>query len=150
MMRGIYREWIIAFAILAFSLFTIFYLIPHQIEITEEYELASLSPAFFPRVATWIISGLSVLLLISLFRSRKHPKEHDRSMTAGDELRVLTAMGIGVLYVLAFKYVGFIPASCLGLAALFFLQGKRRPFRLAILSETWEPHKGVDSVKKGG
>ena len=133
-MKGIYREWVIAFTILAFSLFTIFYLIPDQIEITEEYELKSLSPAFFPRIATWIITGLSVLLLIIIFRSRKHPKEDTRTMTVGDEFRVLTAMIIAVLYVLAFKYIGFIPASCLGLAALFFLQGKRRPFRLAFLS----------------
>ena len=64
----------------------------------------------------------------------EQPEEDTRSMTVGDELRVLTAMGIAVLYVLAFKYIGFIPASCLGLAALFFLQGKRRPLRLAILS----------------
>jgi len=133
-MKNIYREWVIAFAVLAFGLFTIFYLIPAQIEITEEYELKSLSPAFFPRVATWIITGLSVLLLISLFRSPGHQTKDTRGMTVGDEFRVVIAMVIAVIYVLAFKYMGFIPASCLGLAALFFLQGKRRPFRLAFLS----------------
>ena len=128
------REWVVAFAILAFGLFTIFYLIPCQIELAEEYELKSLSPAFFPELAAWIITGLSVLLIISLYRSLGHVQEDTSEMTMREEFRVITAIMIAVLYVFAFKYVGFIPASCLGLAALFFLQGKRRPFRLAILS----------------
>lgn len=134
MKKGLLREWIIAVCILFFSLFTIFYLIPSQIEVTEEYELKSLSPVFFPEVSASLIVGLSVLLMISLFRSRKRHREEIPHMTMGDEFRVITAMAIAVLYVLAFKYAGFIPASCLGLAALFWLQGKRRPFRLILLS----------------
>ena len=133
-MKRVSGDWVVAFSILAFSLFTIFYLIPCQIELAEEYELKSLSPAFFPELAAWIITGLSVLLTISLYRSHGRVQEDTREVTVGEEFRVIIAILIAVLYVFAFKYVGFIPASCLGLAALFFLQGKRRPFRLAILS----------------
>jgi hypothetical protein len=134
MKKGVLREWFIAVGILFFSLFTIFYLIPAQIEVTEEYELRSLSPAFFPEVAASIIAGLSVLFMISLFRSRSFQRSENPQMTWGDEYRVIAAIGISVVYVLAFKYMGFIPASILGLAALFWLQGKRRPLRLIFLS----------------
>ena len=54
------REWIIALIILSFSLLTLFYLIPTQIELTDEYALRSLSPAFYPSVSAWIIAALSV------------------------------------------------------------------------------------------
>ena len=134
MKEGLLREWIIAIGILFFSLFTIFYLIPSQIEVTEEYELASLSPAFFPEVSASLIGGLSVLLIISLFRSRGERREEVTQMTMEDEFRVIAAIGIAAVYVLAFKYMGFIPASILGLGALFWLQGKRRPLRLILFS----------------
>ena len=133
-MRGTFRDWIIALMILLFGVFTIFFLIPIQIEVTEEYELKSLSPAFFPQVTAWIITGLSVLFMISLFRSRGKRQENDLEITWGDELRVLVAIVIALLYLIAFKYLGFIPASCLCLAALFWLQGMRRPLRLVFLS----------------
>ena len=128
------REWAIAIAILSFGLLTLFYFIPSQIEITEEYELKSLSPAFFPEVAAWIITGLSILHMVNLFRSGRTLKSETSALAMADEARVLTAMAIAVLYVLAFKYAGFIPASCLGLAAMFWLQGKRRPVPLILLS----------------
>jgi hypothetical protein len=134
MKKGLLREWIIAVCILFFSLFTVFYLIPSQIEVTEEYELASLSPAFFPEVSASLIAGLSVLLMISLFRSGGGQREEGTQMTTEDEFRVVVAIGIAAIYVLAFKYMGFIPASILGLGALFWLQGKRRPLRLILLS----------------
>ena len=134
MKKSLLREWVIALSILLLSLFTLFYLIPAQIEITEEYELRSLSPAFFPEVAASIIAGLSILFMISLFRSAGFQKEEISQMTRGDEYRVIAAIGISVVYVLAFKYMGFIPSSILGLAALFWLQGKRQPIRLIFLS----------------
>jgi hypothetical protein len=133
-MKGTYRDWIIAFIILLFGVFTIFFLIPTQIEVTEEYELKSLSPAFFPQLTAWIITGLSVLFMISLFRSRGHRQEKGLDITWGDEFRVVGAIVISLLYLIAFKYLGFIPASCLCLAALFWLQGMRQPLRLVFLS----------------
>jgi magnesium-transporting ATPase (P-type) len=134
MKKGLQREWIIAVGIFFFSLFTIFYLIPTQIEDTEEYDLKSLSPVFFPEVSAALIAVLSILLMIILFRSSRHQGEEIAPITWGDELRVLAAMGIAAVYVLAFKYIGFIPASILGLGGLFWLQGKRRPLRLSLLS----------------
>jgi hypothetical protein len=133
-MRGSLREWIIAFVILLFGVFTIYFLIPTQIEVTEEYELKSLSPAFFPLVAAWIVTGLSVILMISLLRSRNRRQEDTLEISWNDEFRVIAVIGIAVLYIFAFKYVGFIPASCLCLASLFWLQGKRRPLGLVFLS----------------
>jgi hypothetical protein len=134
MNKGHLREWIIAIAIFTFSLFTILYLIPSQIEVTEEYDLKSLSPVFFPEVSAYLIALLSILLMVSLFRSGKRPMEEIPYMTRADELRVIAAIGIAAAYVLAFKYMGFIPASILGLGALFWLQGKRQPLRLILLS----------------
>lgn len=134
MNKGLLREWVIASLILFFSLFTIFYLTPFQIELTEEYELKSLSPAFFPEVVTYVIAGLSVLLMINLFRSRKHYKDEIQEMTMGDECRVIANIGISAMYLLAFRYIGFIPSSILGLGALFWLQGKRRLLSLSFLS----------------
>jgi len=132
-MRSAFQDWIIALFILLFSLFTYFYLIPAQIEIAEEYDLRSLSPAFFPEVATSIIAGLSILLMISLLRSRRRRENVASQTNFGDEIRVAAAIGISAAYVIAFKYMGFIPASILVLGALFRLQGKRF-FKLIFLS----------------
>jgi len=134
MKKGHLREWIIAAAIFAFSLFTILYLIPSQIEVTEEYELKSLSPDFFPEVSAYLIAALSILLMIRLFRIPGGQKEKIPYMTIGDELRVIASIGIAAVYVLAFKYMGFIPASILVLMAFFWLQGRRKPLRLILLS----------------
>ena len=127
MKKGLLREWIIAVCILFFSLLTIFYLIPSQIEVTEEYELKSLSPVFFPEVSASLILGLSVLLMISLFRSRKRQREEIPHMTMADEFRVITAMAIAVLYVLAFKYAGFIPIKETPIRVPNMINAQRRP-----------------------
>jgi len=132
-MRSAFQDWAIALFILLFSLFTYFYLIPAQIEIAEEYDLRSLSPAFFPEVATSIIAGLSILLMISLLRSRGRRENIASQTNFADEIRVVAAIGISAAYVIAFKYMGFIPASILVLGALFRLQGKRF-FKLIFLS----------------
>lgn len=134
MKKELLREWIIAIGIFSFSLFTIFYLIPSQIEATEEYELKCLSPAFFPEMSAVLITGLTVLFMISLLTYRRKRGGDSPHMTMEDEFRVLAAIGIAVVYVVAFKYMGFIPASILVLFALFRLQGKTRHVRLILLS----------------
>jgi len=129
------REWIIAFIILSFSLLTIFYLIPSQIEITDEYARRSLSPAFYPGVSAWIIAGLSILLILKRFmRKTEGGDENGIGLTGRDELRVGVAFLIALFFAFAFKYVGFLPATFMTLIFFFLLQGIKSPFKLLCLS----------------
>ena len=129
------REWVIALIILSFSLLTLFYFIPTQIEITDEYALRSLSPAFYPELSAWIIAGLSLLLIVKRFRrTAKAGDENGEGLTGNEELRVGAAFVIAIIFALAFKYVGFLPATFLTLILFFVLQGIKSPFKLLCLS----------------
>ena len=130
-MRAELREWIIALSILAFSLFTQFYLIPNQVECLEEFEIQSFSPRFFPGLAAWIITGLAgLLILIRIVHKPPTPTVEKQRLTVLEELKVVGTFVIAIIYLLAFKYIGFILATFLGLGALLSLQGGlRRPFK---------------------
>ena len=129
------REWIIALVPLVFSLLTIFYLIPTQIELTEEYARRSLSPAFYPELSAWIIAFLSVLLILKRFRQPSQGvDEEGPGMRPKEEVRVGIAFFIALFFAFCFTYVGFLLATFLTLILFFILQGFRNPLRLFCFS----------------
>ena len=87
-MDYIKREKITGFSILAGTLIMNLYVIPYHIEITEKYQLASLSPAFFPRLAAWIIFCLSLLHILFTFlhgKRRTPAGEYTKWLSPGEE-----------------------------------------------------------------
>ena len=65
------KEVITAVSILVAALAIIFYVIPNYIDMEEEYELASLSPAFFPNLAAWVIAALAGWLYLLYGKQKK-------------------------------------------------------------------------------
>jgi hypothetical protein len=130
----------IAIGILFFGFLNILYLIPTQVEVSEDIEIKSLSPAFFPELAAVLIVCLSGILIVTWFMHRKDREEGEgvgesrSEMTAEEELRVTGAFVIAALYYFGFKYFGFLIATVICLAGMFLLQGGKRAYHIAILS----------------
>lgn len=119
------REVITAVSILVATLAIIFYVIPNHIDLEEEFELASLSPAFFPNLAAWIIAALAGLLAIStLWEPKKMVTDSsdEEWLSRAEERNAYKAALVIVVYVLAMKYIGFLIATVLALAVLIVLQ----------------------------
>jgi hypothetical protein len=137
------QDIMLAIAVMIFGLIILFFLIPTQVEMAEEYDVKSLSPAFFPELAAGLLVFLSVLLLFSQLLNRKRlaPIEPEQSgcdteeaFTRSDEIRVWLCFVISVAYYYGFKCIGFIPATILVLSGLFWVQGVRPARRLLIMS----------------
>ena len=115
----------------------IFYVIPNYIDLEEEFELASLSPAFFPLLATWIIAALAGLLAISaLWQPKKTATDggDEEWLSRTEELSAYKAAMVIVAYVLAIKYIGFLIATALTLAVLLVLQDIKKPLQVFLIS----------------
>ena len=131
------REVITAVSILIAALAIIFYVIPNYIDLEEEFELASLSPAFFPLLATWIIAALAGLLAISALWQPKKTATDDgdeKWLSPAEELSAYKAALVIVAYVLAMKYIGFLIATVLVLAVLLVLQDIKKPHQVVLIS----------------
>ena len=135
------RELIIAGAVLIFSLIVQFVLIPSQIEQAAEYDLASLSPAFFPELATLFIGGLAVLLLLSHLRhfvtDTSKASDDEESLSLGEELQVAGVIGVSIVYYLVLDYLGFWITNTAGVSILLIIQDRSRVWRqIAIAAAT--------------
>jgi uncharacterized membrane protein YozB (DUF420 family) len=142
-MREKTKEITISASIMLLGLVTLFYLIPAQVDVSEDFEVKSLSPAFFPELAAILIVLLSGILIVTWFVHRKDRAENEglressgSEMTAGEEMRVVGAFIIAALYYLGFKYLGFLISTVICLAGMFLLQGGKRGFHIAALSVT--------------
>ena len=113
-----------------------FYVIPNYIELPEKYAHASLSPAFFPILAVWLITGLSALYLIHNFllaRGGSRYKGGEWMSRREERLAYLCSLII-IVYIPALHYLGFIISTVLILAVLLVLQGVRKPLKVALIS----------------
>ena len=131
------REVITAVSILVAALAIIFYVIPNYIDMEEEFELASLSPAFFPNLAAWIIAALAGLLAISaLWQPKKAATDNsdEEWLSRTEELNTYKAALVIVGYVLAMKYIGFLISTVLVLAVLLVLQDIKKPRHVGLIS----------------
>ena len=131
------RELITAISILVATLATIFYVIPNHIDLEQEFELASLSPAFFPNLAAWIIAALACLHIVNILLQKKKAVPGDGEqewLSPPEERSAYKSAFVIVLYFVAMKYVGFLISTALVLAALFVLQGIKKPLRVILIS----------------
>ena len=107
--------------------------------------------AFFPRVVAGVMAILALILLAkSLFRigddkaqtieqgitpsTRQEYLEQEADIEKPSRLQVLSVAGLLLLYTLLLPLLGYIVATPLFMAALFYMLRLRRPFPLAILS----------------
>ncbi len=81
-------------------------------------------PSFFPWINVATILILSVWLLV---RSLRRPKETVLDTDTAERNRIITAMGVFVIYLAAMPTLGFILATLPFFAAMMVLFGERRP-----------------------
>ena len=81
-------------------------------------------PSFFP----WI--NMAVILILSLcllFQSRRRSKETAPTPDTEERNRIITAMGIFIIYLATMPTLGFIMATAPFFATMMVLFGERRP-----------------------
>jgi len=81
-------------------------------------------PSFFPWINMATILILSMWLLV---RSLRRPKETALDTDTAERNRIITAMGVFVIYLAAMPTLGFILATLPFFAAMMVLFGERRP-----------------------
>ena len=131
------RDLITAVSILAAALAIIFYVIPNFIDMEEEFELASLSPAFFPGLASWVIAALAGVLVISaLLQKNKSVTDegNEEWLSRAEELNAYKSALVIVGYAFAMKYIGFLIATALVLSVLLVFQDIKKPLHVALIS----------------
>jgi putative tricarboxylic transport membrane protein len=131
------REIITDVTVLIGALLVLFYVIPTTIDLEQEYGFASLSPAFFPTIATWLIAGLTSLHLLSIIAGRKGsvgPEAGDEWLSTSELWKALASCGAIIAYFFLMKVIGFIISTALVLAFLFWFQGVKKPMKVALIS----------------
>ncbi len=129
------RDIVTSVCIILGALTVQFSVLPYFIEMEESYDLSSLSPAFFPKLATWAVTALGALLLCSTFLQRKKTNEREKEQLNKRELRrVYLAFTLVVGYLFAMKLMGFLVSTVILLGALFLLQGIKKPAKIAAAS----------------
>jgi len=131
------REVITAVSILLATLAIIFYVIPNYIDLEEEFEIASLSPAFFPTLAAWIIVALAGMLAIAaLWQPHKNETDEGNAawLSQAEERNAYKSAVVILLYAFAMKYIGFLIATVLVLSVLLVLQDIKKPLPVALIS----------------
>ena len=131
------REIITDVSVLIGALIVLFYVIPTYIDLEQEYDLASLSPAFFPIIATWLIAGLTSLHLLFILTRRKESlgsMEGEEWLSSSEQWKALACCLAIIAYFFLMKVIGFIAATILILAFLFWFQGVKKPMKVALTS----------------
>jgi hypothetical protein len=131
------REIITDVSVLIGTLVVLFYVIPAYIDLEQEYDLASLSPAFFPTIATWLIAGLTFLHLLFIIARKKKsvdPEEGDEWLSSSEQWKALGSCLAIIAYFFLMKVIGFIVSTILVLAFLFWFTGVKKPLQVALTS----------------
>jgi len=131
------REKITALSILVGALLVQFFVLPNFIDHTEEYDLASLSPDFFPSLAVWLITGLAVVYIFFAFYDKKKsagPGNAANGLSPGEMKKALLCCLIIIGYFVAIKFFGFLVATIPVLFVLFLIQGVKGIIRMVCIS----------------
>ena len=126
-----------AIVVLAGALLVIFFIIPNFIEMDQEYDLVSMSPDFFPKLAGGIIAILAGLHLIFLLVQRRKPtavEPHEEWLTAGEERSAYKSALVIIIYFIVMKYIGFLISTAALLAVLLIFQDERKPLKIILVS----------------
>ena len=122
---------------MAGALLVIFYIIPNFIVLEEEFAFISLSPAFFPTLAAWIIAGLAAgQFVLILVKEKSSPVKRAGGawLSREEEKNAYKSALVIIVYVISMEYVGFLVSTPLALAGLLLLQDIKKPVKVVILS----------------
>jgi putative tricarboxylic transport membrane protein len=125
--RGHIKQLTITAGVLCFCLVTLFVFIPTQIEQAPQYDLSSLSPAFFPELAVLLMGGLAVVLLISQVRrvmtGLPPVNEGVEPLTREEEIKAAQSMVVAIVYAILLVPLGYLITTTLAVGVLLRLQG---------------------------
>ena len=124
-------------SVLIGALIVLFFVIPIYIDLEQEYDLASLSPAFFPTIATWFIAGLTSLHLLLIIIRRKKSASHEEGdgwLSSSEQWKAIASCLAIIAYFFLMKGIGFIVSTILVLAFLFWFQGVKKPIKVILTS----------------
>jgi hypothetical protein len=131
------REKLIASSVVVCGLAVQFLILPNFIDSTEEYELMSLSPSFFPSLAVWLITSLGGLYLLFTFFSVENIEDKattEKWLSAPEEWKSVLCILLIIGYFIALNLVGFVPGTVLILAVLLPFQGVRGAVKISLIS----------------
>jgi putative tricarboxylic transport membrane protein len=93
----------------------------------------AIAPSFLPNLLGIVLVILSGLLIVQGIRAPKAAiLEIETSKANG--IRTVALLGLFILFVRSFRFVGFAPSSFLFVTALQFLLGERRIIRVLLLA----------------
>lgn len=130
-------EKISALSILVGALIVIFFIIPNFIVLEEEFAFISLSPAFFPTLAAWIIAGLAAgqfILILVKEKSAPVNRAGEAWLSRDEERNAYKSAMVIIAYVISMKYIGFLISTPVALAALLLLQDIKKPKKIVVVS----------------
>jgi hypothetical protein len=124
-MKRLSPDVIIGGVLLIFCL-VVYLIIPIQIPELRRYDASmGLSPAVFPKLAVFLITGFSIVLVVYGLRS-KGDAPKDRSISKGGaRARMIVTFGVLVAYVFLIDIFGWLAVTPLALAFLMWYFGER-------------------------
>jgi branched-subunit amino acid transport protein AzlD len=128
-----FKDFYLGLFLFIFSLVLIFWLIPEQVEISESWG-QTVKADFFPYAITFLLAGLSLLLIFQSNRT-------GRFATRVEDKKVSSVTVICILILFAFYFgimlIGMVPMGILSLFALMKTFGFRRWHWALLLSITF-------------
>ncbi len=125
-MRRLSSEVIIGGVLLIFC-GAVYLIIPTQIQELRRYDASmGLSPAVFPKLAVFLIAGLSLILVLFGLRFRNGEPQDHRALKWEAAVRRIITFGILIAYVFLIDLFGYLVITPLTLAFLMWFFGEKR------------------------
>jgi Tripartite tricarboxylate transporter TctB family len=119
-------------ALIAIGLVTIFYIIPTEIAVSQNY---GLNPKVFPLAVMWLGTAVALLLVVLRLREPRDPDEEQGPMQAKNWLFIAAISGFFAASYFAIETFGFLIAAPVMVALLMAAMGEsRHPVRLVLVS----------------
>ena len=114
------------------GLATIFYIIPTQIEATQNF---GMNPRVFPLVVMWLATAVALLMVIVRWQQPQDPADRDGPMQRENWLFILVMSAFLATSLFAWQAFGFLVAAPATVALLMLAMGEyRHPIRLILVS----------------
>lgn len=134
MRAGLTGDQKIGILLFMFSVAMYFIIIPYGVEIYQEGK--GLNPASMPRLLTFVLAFLSLQLILNRYLMKKEFVGEKEPLKSGKVLppRVITAVGLFIIYLILTPLIGYLSASILIFATFLIFLGVRKKLTIAILS----------------
>jgi len=118
-------EIVLGSAVLTFGLALLLVILPHEIHVAAS-EAGEVSPAFFPRILSVLITAIGAAhLLVTVLNPDDAGISATRMVSRQAALRAIATIAIGAAYIILLPGIGFVAATAVALIALIMLFGSR-------------------------